>query len=447
VTKSIDLLVGNGRFITHNVDEPFLDDGCVAVAGDEIAAVGRTAELRLAHPGARFLDAQRRVIMPGLINAHTHLYSALARGMALKEAAPGNFTQILEQVWWRLDKALTLDDVYLSGMVGMIDCIRNGVTTVFDHHSSPGAVNGSLFRLAEAAQQAGLRSCFCYEVSDRDGDEVAALGIEENRAFLQRCSRSGNNLIGGLFGLHASFTISDQTLDRCRTVASDCGAGFHVHTAEALADVDDCLREHKMRVVERWNAAEILGSTTLAAHCVHVNEHEIDLLRDSRTRVIHNPQSNMNNAVGCAPVLEMMRNGVHVGLGTDGYSADMFESAKAAGLLQKHHCGDPRAACTEPPQMLFAENATIATECFGCPLGKLAPGAQADIILVDYDPPTPLHNENLYGHVLFGFSGRAVATTIIGGQIIMRDRQFVSIDENEVMAKARAAAEELWKRF
>jgi putative selenium metabolism protein SsnA len=445
--KSADLLVGNGRVITHADRQPILEDGCVAICDGVIAGIGPTAEMRAASPGVRFLDAQGRVIMPGLINTHTHLYSAFARGMALKDAAPGNFTQILERLWWRLDKVLTLDDVYWSAMVGIVDCIRNGVTTIFDHHSSPGAVTGSLFRIAEAARRTGIRACLCYEVSDRDGAEVATKGIEENRVFLQHCRQSADGRLRGLFGLHASFTLSDKTLSNCRQVAADFDAGFHVHTAEALSDVVQCLREHGMRVVERWSQLGILGSRTLAAHCVHVDEREIDLLRESKTNVVHNPESNMNNAVGCAPVLEMMRCGVRVGLGTDGYTADMFESMKAASLLQKHHSGDPRAGWAEPPAMLFRENCVIATESFDHPVGKLVPGAHADIVLVDYDPSTPFDAANLNGHILFGFTGGAVATTIIAGEIVMEDRKLLAIDEREVMAEARASAAELWRRF
>ena len=183
--QSAHLLVGNGRLITHDDRQPFLEDGCVAIRDSVIVAVGPTAQLRAAHPGAKFIDARGRVIMPGLINTHTHLYSAFARGMALKDDAPGNFSQILERLWWRLDKALTLEDVYWSAMVGMIASIRKGVTTIFDHHASPHAVPTSLFRIARAARETGMRSCLCYEVSDRDGAEIAHQGIEENRAFLQ----------------------------------------------------------------------------------------------------------------------------------------------------------------------------------------------------------------------------------------------------------------------
>ena len=441
------LLVGNGTVITQDDRLPLIEDGCVVIRDGLIDAVGSTTELRQSYPQAKFLDARGRVIMPGLVNTHTHLYSAFARGLALKDASPGNFLEILERLWWRLDKVLTLEDAYWSAMVGMVDCIRNGATTIFDHHASPGAVEGSLSRIAEAARQTGIRACLCYEVSDRDGAEVAAQGIAENRAFLEHVKQSGDGQLRGLFGLHASFTVSDKTLARCREVAGELDAGFHVHTAEAASDAEACLREHGKRIVERWRDAGVLGKKTIAAHCVHVNSHEIDLLRDSETNVVHNPESNMGNAVGCAPVLEMMRRGVRMGLGTDGYTADMFESLKVANLLHKHQSGDPGAGWAEPPEMLFSANAAIASECFGRPLGKLIPGAHADIILVDYDPPTPLQAANISGHILFGFAGGSVSTTIIGGRILMEDRKLLAIDEQEVMVKARSCATEMWKRF
>jgi putative selenium metabolism protein SsnA len=441
------LLVGNGRLITHDDRLPLIEDGCVAILDGLIVEVGATAELRRIYPAAQFMDARSRLIMPGLINTHMHLYSTFARGMALKDDPPANFLQILDRLWWRLDKVLSLDDVYLSAMVPLIDCIKNGTTTIFDHHSSPGAVSGSLFRIAEAAQQTGVRSCLSYEVSDRDSPEVTDQSIEENRAFLHHCKHSGNGTVKGLFGLHASFTLSDKSLTRSKDVAEELDAGFHVHTAEAFDDVSQCQREHGKRIVQRFHDLGILGAKTIAAHCVHVNDDEIELLRSSKANVVHNPESNMGNAVGCAPVIDMLNRGVRVGLGTDGYTCDMFESLKVANILHKHQTRQPSAGWSEAPRMLFGENAAIATGCFGQPLGKLIPGACADLIIVDYDPPTPLCPSNINSHLLFGVSGRSVDTTIINGQIVMQDRQLLAIDEKEIMARARISASKLWQRF
>lgn len=254
-------------------------------------------------------------------------------------------------------------------------------------------------------------------------------------------------MLMGMFGLHASFTLSDRTLEQCRTVARELNAGFHVHTAEAPEDLEQCRRVHGKGVVERFSDFGILGAKSIAAHCVHVSEREIDLLASSQTNVVHNPESNMGNAVGCAPVLRMVERGVRVGLGTDGYTCDMFESLKAANLLHKHQSGNPSVAWAEPHTMLFGQNGALATECFGRPVGNLAPGAVADVIVVDYDPPTPLCAENIGGHILFGMSGGLVNTTIINGRVVMANRKLVKLEEGAIRAKARELAAKLWQRF
>ena len=441
------LLIGNGPVITRNPSQPYLQEGCVTVRENKIVEVGTSKELRGKYPDASFLDAQGRVIMPGLINTHMHCYSSFARGMDLKAQSPHEFNEILERLWWRLDKTLTMEDVYYSAAVAMIDCIKNGATTIFDHHASPNCVTGSLFRMSEAAAELGIRTCLCYEVSDRDGAQVAQQGIDENADYISRCKRDQHSMRRGLFGLHASFTLNDTLLRRSAEKAAMLGAGCHIHTAEALSDVEDCQRRHGKRVVERLRDFGLLNPSTITAHCVHVDEKEIEILRDQAPFVVHNPESNMGNAVGYAPVLDMLRQGVRVGLGTDGYTGDMLESLKVANLLHKHEQGDPAAAWAEPHELLFEQNANFASACFGETLGRLMPGALADIIIVDYDPPTPVTGDNLNGHLLFGMSGRAVATTVINGRVVMKDRQIKPVDEQRIFARARELAGELWRRF
>ncbi len=441
------LLIGNGRLITRDDLMPYIENGGVAIQDNLIVEVGATPKLRQKYADAQFIDARNRVIMPGLINTHMHLYSTFARGLALKDDPPANFIEILERLWWRLDKVLTLEDIYYSAMVPLIESIKCGTTTIFDHHASPGAVGECLFRIAQATSSAGVRSCLSYEVSDRDGAMVTKQGIEENREFITHCKQSKDSMLKGMFGLHASFTLSDQTLIKCREAIEGLDAGFHVHTAEALADVNHCLHNYGKRVVQRWDEWGILGRKTLASHCVHVDEQEINLLKESETNVVHNPESNMGNAVGCAPVLKMLNHGVAVGLGTDGYTCDMFESLKVANILHKHHEQNPGAGWVEAPAMLFEQNSAIAAACFERPLGKLTPGAYADVIIVGYDPPTPLCAGNINSHILFGMSGRGVDTTIINGRILMEEGKMVGIDEERIMAKARELAIKVWQRF
>jgi putative selenium metabolism protein SsnA len=441
------LLVGNGLVLTLSRRNRIVPDGGVLVDGPTIVEVGPADDLRRRHPDAEYLDAGGRLVMPGLINTHMHLYGTFARGMDSKSPPPKSFGDILSGLWWKLDRALTMEDVYYSALVSLTECVKNGTTTIIDHHASPHAVSGSLATMAGAAGEVGVRAAFCYEVSDRDGAGIATEGIEENVSFLDSCKRHPDPMVAGLFGLHASLTLSDATLERCAGAAAATGTGFHVHVAEGIEDVQDSLAKSGLRVVERFQRWGILGPQTIAAHCVHVDDREIEILKQTGTRVIHNPESNMGNAVGTAAVLKMLAAGIPAGLGTDGYTCDMFESAKVANLLHKHAAGDPSAAWAEVPQMLYYNNADIAAGLFGGTFGALEPGAWADIIVADYLPPTPLTTANWSGHLLFGMSGRCVDTTIVGGTVRMRGRKLTGIDEQAMVEHSRNLAAALWRRI
>jgi putative selenium metabolism protein SsnA len=440
------LLVGNGKLITRDRNQPYLADGCVVIQDKLIVEVGSTQKVREQYPNAEFIDAKGKLIMPGMINTHMHLYSTFARGMSSTEAPPQNFVQILERLWWKLDKALTLEDVYYSAMVVLIECIKNGTTTIFDHHASSGAVRGSLFEIAKATKAAGIRSSLCYEVSDRDGSKIMEEGIQENVEFIKYAS-SQDDLLSGMFGLHASMTLSDDTLTKCAEANAGAAVGFHVHVAEDAADQMDAEQKYRKRVVERLATFGMVGPKSLAIHCVHINELEMEILQASSANVVHNPESNMGNAVGCAPILTLMEKGIKVGLGTDGYTSDMFESYKVANILHKHHQGNPSVAWGEAPTMLFDNNPAIVSGYFSQPIGKLAVGCYGDVIVVDYNPPTELNENNVNGHILFGVSGRAVVTTVINGQVVMQDRQVMNLDEAKVCAKARELSTKLWHRL
>ncbi len=439
------ILIGNGKLITQNETCPLIEDGCVVVDANVIADFGTTQEMKQKYPQGTFYDAAGRVIMPGLINTHGHIYSAFARGMILKDSKVSkNFSQILENLWWRVDRALQLPEIEYSAYATYIEGIKNGVTTVYDHHASAGHVPDSLFTIADVAKKLGVRTSLCYEVSDRDGKEIAELGIKENADFIKYANEQDNDMIKGLFGLHASFTLSDKTLEKCVVAAN--GAGFHVHAAEGIDDLYDSLEKYGKRVVERLFDAKILGSQTLAVHCIHINGREMDILKHTDTMVVHNPESNMGNAVGCSAVLQMMDKGILMGLGTDGYTTDMLESFKVANILHKHNMGDPSVAWGETAQMLLKNNAAICARHFKKPLGIIEKGALADIIVVDYDAPTPVTADNIASHILFGMMGRSVVSTMINGEFVMKNREIVTVDERKVMKKTREIAIDFWKR-
>lgn len=440
------ILVGNGRLVTRDEAQPFFERGAVLLDGEAVVETGGFADLRARHPDAPFIDAGGGVIMPGLINTHHHIYSAFARGLSIRGHNPKNFMDILRGLWWKLDDTLNLEDVKYSALATLTDCVKNGVTTVFDHHASYGAVEDSLFVIAEAAGQLGLRVNLCYEVSDRNGEEAARLAVRENAAWMRRALSDESGMTAGMMGLHASFTLSDATLALCRENTPD-GCGVHIHVAEGLDDVYDALRRHGKRVVERLFDLDLLGEQALAVHCVHINPREMELLKETGAMVAHNPESNMGNAVGCPPTMEMARRGLLVGLGTDGYTSDMLESYKVANILHKHNTCDPNAAWGEIPRMLFSNNAEMAGRFFKKrPLGVLRPGAAADVIITDYDPLTPMDASNVNGHTVFGMSGRSVVTTICNGKVLMRDRELKVVDEPAMLAGCRAQAADFARR-
>jgi len=447
------MLITNGNVVTMETPNRIVSGGALYIEKGRIADLGPSAEMEAAYPGTERLDAAGRLVMPGLVCAHTHFYGAFARGMALGGEPAADFPEILEKLWWRLDKALWPDDVHYSALVCLVDAIRHGTTTLIDHHASQKHIAGSLDQITHAVEQAGVRACLCYEVTDRDGEEAARAGIAENARFIRRTQarqREGDFLLGATFGLHASLTLSQATLESCAELGRQMGTGFHLHVAEDKADQRDSLRRSGLRVVERLEKAGILGPQTIAAHCVHVDRIETEILLDSGTMVVHNPRSNMNNAVGTADLPWMLKIGIPVGLGNDGFSNNMFTEMAVAYLAHKQASGDPRTLpADQVVQMAWDHNARIAQVFFsglGANFGQLAKGAPADLILVDYDPPTPLDAGNLPWHIIFGMDGSRVDSTIVGGQVLMRHRQLLTLDEAEIMAKARELAGKLWKR-
>jgi len=318
------------------------------------------------------------------------------------------------------------------------------VTTVFDHHASYGAITGSLAAIEDAAREMGVRTCLCYEVSDRDGKDKAKEAVLENASFIKHARKDEGDMIAGMMGMHASFTISDETMELCASYKPE-EVGYHIHVAEGIEDLHLCLKQHGKRILDRLMDCNILGPKTLAAHCIYINSHEMDLLKETDTMVVHNPESNMGNACGCPPTMEIFHRGVLTGLGTDGYTHDMIESYKVANILHKHHLCDATAAWSEVPQMLFEGNARIAGRYFKKPLGVLKAGAAADVIVMDYNPLTPMDASNCNGHILFGMTGRSVVTTVCNGKVLMKDRVLIGIDEEKVSADVREEASRLWK--
>ena len=430
-----------GATVVLGLDPVELASADVVISGDRIAAVGP------APPGVPRRDCAGTLVLPGNVCAHTHLYSALARGMPYQLAPPGNFLQILQRVWWRLDRALDESSIRMSALVGGLDALLAGTTTVFDHHASPRFIDGSLDVVAAALAELGLRSVLCYEVSDRDGADRAAAGLAENARFL----KASQPLARGLIGAHASFTMSDATLEACAGTAAAVGAGVHIHVAEDAADQRDALAGHGLSVVERLLAAGIVTKDALLAHCVHVDSRERDILLASGATIALNARSNMNNAVGHSPVTASGDRGLPRGaagritLGTDGIGGDMITESQMAFFRARE-----ASVRTQPcwPLDRLAAGSRAAGRVFGEPLlGRIAAGAPADLTVLDYPAPTPLSAGNVAGHWIFGLSPRHVRDVVVAGELVIADRRSTRVDAARLAAEAASEAGRLWARL
>ncbi len=437
------LLIKNIRAITFS-ERGIVENAAIIIENGRITWIGEERELKEEEKFNEVLDGKGRVALPGFINAHSHLYSSLARGMPIS-VSPHSFREILEGIWWRLDRALDEEDVYLSALVGIIDAVRCGTTSIIDHHASPNFIKGSLDLIEKAAREVGIRTVLCYEVTDRNGKEGALQGIEENVRFARKVK--DDDMVKASFGLHASFTLSSETLALAREAESELDIGFHIHVAEGIEDLEDSLKNYGMRTVERLDKEGILKEKSLFIHTVNVDEREIDIMKERGVKVVHNPSSNMNNAVGYPPLLRMLEKGICVGLGTDGYTQDILGEMRQAIILMRHCERNPSIGYSEVYRLFFENNPRILKQFFGTDFGRLDVGYAGDVILVDYTNPTPMSQENIMGHLVFGFRPLLVRDVVVNGRVILRDGEFLGIDENSVLERARSRAEIIWRRL
>jgi len=438
------MIIKNGKIITWGKENEIIAGKELLIQDGVIREIG--ADLVKKYPDEEIVDAGGQYIMPGNICAHTHFYGAYARGMGIPGPAPKDFPEILKKLWWPLDMALDEEGVRYSALVFAVDAIKNGTTTLFDHHASPNFIDGSLDVIGNVVLDAGLRGVLCYEVTDRNGPEGAKAGIRENVRMIKKAA--GIDRLGAAFGLHASLTLDSKTLEESRE-AIGAEAGFHIHVGEHFSDEYDSLQKSGLRVVDRLEKYGILGPKTIVAHGVHIDQKEATLLADSGTWLTHQPRSNMNNAVGVAPIEDFLRLGIKVGIGTDGFYHAMWEEWKTAYYLHKVHHLDPRRmSALDIVQMGVYNNAALANIYLPqSKLGVIEPGAAADLIFVDYHPHTPLNAGNLPWQIIFGFQESMITSTMVAGEFLMKDRELLTLDEEKITSEARALAPQIWERY
>ena len=441
-------LIGNGTLITLNSSDPVINDGAVLIDEGLIKDYGKTDELKVRYQEADFKDVKGKVIMPGMINTHMHFYSTFARGMDLKtDIPPSNFEEILEKLWWRLDSTLNSEDIYYSTLYALVESIRSGTTTIFDHHASYGYIENSLDIISEAVIKTKLRASLSYEVSDRHGSQKTEEAIKENERFINRSESLNSDFITPAIGLHASFTLSDETLREVAELAESTNTPTHFHAAEGKVDQTDSKKRGYKNLVDRFDQLNILKEDSLAIHGVHLSEEEYEILANNGVFLIHNPESNMNNAVGAINLQKAIDKNLTIGLGTDGYTTDMFESINVADLLQKHDNLNPKLGGEVIHKLAFENNRQIAQNYFGKELGIIKKEVPADIIILDYKPPTPVTDENYFYHMIFGFNGGLVDTTIVNGHILMENQEVKVLDYEKTIQKCQKQAKDFWRRF
>jgi putative selenium metabolism protein SsnA len=437
------LLIRSGTLVTLNDREDIIENGHLYIEGEKIVEVGRFPPDK--HAADRTLDAAGKIVMPGLINAHHHLYSTFARGFAPPGEPARNFKEILERLWWKLDYALDAEDVHASALIALMDAARSGCTTVIDHHASPSCRDGSLDHVERAFREVGLNGCLCYEVSDRN---MEGAGIRENERFIRKCRQTGDGQMTALFGLHASMTLGAKTLRKCGELGRSLDTGFHVHVAEAECDEEETrARLGGGSLMERFRAEGITGEKSIFVHGIHLTHRDMDILKETDSMMVTNPESNMNNGLGVTPVLELLGKGLLVGLGTDGMSNQMIAQARAGYQIQRAHRRDPRVAFKEVCDLLLKNNRTLCGRLFHEPRGVLAPGALADVALYAYSPFTPFNRHTWLGHFLFGLVSAPVDTTVCRGRVIVEGGRLPHLDEPGIRARAVERATKLWSRI
>lgn len=421
------------------------DEGGDRLCG-RIVEVGTNLAAR--YPTARSV-ASGSYLSPGLVLAHTHLYSALARGMMVNIKPSKDFAQQLAHLWWRLDRAIDLPILESSALAGLVDAAFCGVTAVVDHHAGPEAIDGSLSVLKFAYETVGLRGLVCYETTDRNGREGALAGVQENVRFAaeidaQRAA-GRHPLVDGAIGGHAGFTVGEETLGLLGDAVRNSGRGIHIHLGEDKYDAVDSRHRYGLDLVQRMDRAGTLGPKSIVGHGVWLTPSEIEIVNDRDSFLAHNAKSNMNNAVGYASRLPEFRNVV---LGSDGMSADLLEEFKFAVFRHRETSGpwwpDNFLACMDRGNRLLERY--FEPDFPGARFGRIQAGSPADLVVWDYDPPTPLAGANLAGHLAFGLGSRSVRTVAVNGDMIIEDRQ-PRFDRAAIMAQAREQAVRLWKRM
>jgi putative selenium metabolism protein SsnA len=443
----VDLLIKNGIIVTMDPSRRILEQHTLAIEDGRVVEIGRTEDLQQRHSDVESVDATGRIVMPGLVCSHSHLYGMLLRGASLSVTPPSDFTQILQRIWWPLDEAMNYEDAYASALVATLEFAKSGVTMFADTYSGPNSISGVLDKICNAVESIGIRSFLAFEVTERHSKDEGLSGMKENARFAEMISKRNTSKTQALFSIHASFTVSDELIREVKKTAERFHSPITIHASEGLGDLHHNLETYGKTTIERLSDLGLLGSNVILAHCVHLNSKEIDLIARTKTGVAHNPMSNMLNAVGVSPVQRMIAQKVTVGLGNDGYVFDMFENMRTAFLLHRLYSKDPNAI----DSYSVLEMATInGAKLYGREkdIGSIEVGKKADIIVIRPSIlPTPLTSDTAVNHIVNTVDGDDVEHVFVDGKQIVKNKRLLSFDEQQAQELSQTAAANLWKRL
>jgi 5-methylthioadenosine/S-adenosylhomocysteine deaminase len=433
--------------VTMDGQRRILENCAIAIENGRIAEIGKTVDLERKHKSVEVIDASGCVVMPGIVCSHSHLYGMLLRGASLKITPPSDFTQILQRVWWPMDEAMSIEDAYASALVACVEFAKSGVTTFADTYSGPNSIQGVLDHIARAVEEVGIRGFIAFEATERHSKDEGRKGLQENVRFAEKSRAKPASKAKPLFSIHASFTVSDDMIKETKRLADKYHAPITIHTSEGLGDVQHNLEHYGKRTVERLQDLGLLGSSTVLAHCVNLNDEEIEIIAKTKTGVAHNPMSNMLNAVGVAPILRMLEKGVNVGLGNDGYIFDMFENMRSAFLLHRVHHRNPNAV----DAYTILEMATLnGARLYGMEkeIGSIETGKKADVVIIKPSIlPTPLNAMSVVGHLINTVDGDDVEHVLVDGKPIVKNKRLMTFDGEKAQEISQETASKLWERL
>lgn len=430
-----------GKYVLKNLEEGLKEGWGVYVEGNLIKRVALNEELKRSYPDAEAIDATDKIIAPGFVNGHMHMYGILSHGITV-DAAPTEFTSFLEDFWWPyVEDQLDHELVRVSTKMACIEMIKSGITTFYDCLEGPNSIPGALKVAAQVVEAIGMRGILSFEACQRVSESNGELGLQENQEFIE-WAKNNCRLVSGIMCIHTTFTCSLDFIKRAKQLAQQAGSRIHMHLSESVYEPEYCMGRYGKRPVHIYRDLGYLDENVLASQCVQLDNDEVAVLAASGVKAVHMPLSNCEVGGGVAPVPDMLAKGMVIGLGTDGYINNFFEVMRGAFLIHKAYRQNPQVM---PANIVYQMATSMGAEALGIEkLGEIKEGYLADLITIGADFPTPLNEKNIYDQLVLFKTAGDVKDVMIDGKWVMRNRQLLTVNEKQAMEECHSAAKKMW---